>query len=50
LKSIQENIYPELAKVMGKVPIRAFVDESGSVTRRDIKGIGGGWWGGLDAS
>lgn len=47
LKSIQEKIvYPELAKrvgIEGRVYIRAFVDESGSVIKAEItKGIGGG--------
>jgi protein TonB len=47
LKSIQEKIvYPELAKrvgIEGRVYIRAFVDESGSVIKAELtKGIGGG--------
>ena len=47
LKSIQEKItYPEVAKrvgIEGKVFVRAFVDENGSVTKAEVvKGIGGG--------
>jgi len=47
LKEIQEKIsYPELARrigLVGKVFIRAFVDETGNVTSAEIvKGIGGG--------
>jgi|APIni6443716594_1056825.scaffolds.fasta_scaffold07464_2 protein TonB len=47
LKSIQEKIvYPEIAKrvgIEGKVFIRAYVDESGSVIKAELtKGIGGG--------
>ncbi|MCW8804069.1 MAG: energy transducer TonB [Ignavibacteriaceae bacterium] len=47
LKSIQEKIiYPEIAiraGVQGKVFVRAFVDESGSVTKAEVvKGIGAG--------
>lgn len=47
LKSIQEKIiYPEIAiraGVEGKVFVRAFVDESGSVTKAEVvKGIGAG--------
>jgi protein TonB len=47
LKGIQEKIvYPEIAKragIEGKVFVRAFVDETGTVTKAEVvKGIGGG--------